>query len=329
MIGTNCKIVAFGEIMLRLSPQSYRRICDAACFDACYGGSEANVLACLSSLGNSTQYLTALPDTSVGDAAAKHLLSLGIGIDNIIRQGDTMGMYFLEEGFASRPSNVIYNRRHSEVTKLNVHSFDYDKIFEGCNIFHICGISFALSESVCELCFQFLKEAKSRGITVSFDFNYRAKLWSVDQAATIYRNIIPYVDILFCSERDLKVFLNTDVKGFYNLYNTKYLVVREREILSDSHHSVTATMYYKSLGSIERARLDKIEFDVLERIGGGDAFAGGVLHSLIQEPYDFLGALRFGIACFVLKHTVKGDVFTLNFSSVQSYLNDISKDVNR
>lgn len=322
-------VVAFGEIMLRLSPKDNGLICDARCFDACYGGSESNVLVCLSALGDNTQYLTALPATSTGDAAEKHLRALGVGTDHIVRQGETLGMYFLEEGFASRPSKVIYNRKHAEVTKLDPTAFNYDEIFADCDIFHICGISFALSESVCELCFHLLKEAKKRGIRTSFDFNYRAKLWSIESAAAVYRKIIPYIDILFCSERDLKTFLGTNINEFYTLYSVKNLIVREREILASGCHEAKASIYRCSKGAVECVATENAKFDVLERIGSGDAFVGGVLHSLLQAPDDAMSALRFGMACFVLKHTLKGDVFTLDSSAIKTYLNNISKDVSR
>lgn len=321
--------VSFGEIMLRLSPPAMQQIQNANSFDACYGGSEANVLACLSALGNKTAYLTALPATALGDATVKHLKACGVDTSHIIRKGDNMGMYFLEQGFGTRSSQVIYNRKNSEVTRLDANSFDFDKIFEGCTHFHICGISFALSKSSCELAFALLQNAKQRGIKTSFDFNYRAKLWSTEQAAPVYRKIIPFVDILFCSSLDLSTFLGTDIEHFYSNYSTELLIVREREIISSAEHSAKAAIYRQNGLDAECVATNSASFDVLDRIGSGDAFVGGVLHSLYNNPQSLTAALQTGMACFVLKHTLPGDTFTLNYAAVQAHIDNHSKDVSR
>ncbi len=324
-------MVAFGEIMLRLTPSNGGTIQTTANFDACYGGSEANVLACLSSLGNKTQYLTALPTSPVADAAVFHLRALGVGTDYILRSGDTMGMYFLEKGFGARGARVVYNRRYAEITKLTKDSFDYDSVFHSCSVFHISGISFALSPSVQELCFTLLSEAKKRQIPVSFDFNYRSKLWSETEAAEVYRKIIPYVDIVFCSNRDLSTFLGTDTTGFSEKYPTTILVVRDRGICSSGKHKTDARVYIQKNGTATCVASESATFDVLERIGSGDAFAGGFLDQWIRTPLDLSGTLKFAMACFILKHTIPGDTFSLDRASVENYLENISisKDVNR
>lgn len=325
----NKTIVSFGEIMLRLSPPDNGMICDSRQFSACYGGSESNVLVALSCLGNKTRFLTAVPENELGNAVIRHLCTYNVDTDRIVRRGDTLGMYFLENGFGKRPAKVIYNRRHAEVAGLSEVDFDYDSVFADCGLFHICGISFALSESSRKLSFRLLAEAKKRRIPVSFDFNYRSKLWTVEEAAKVYREIIEYVDILFCSERDLSTFLGTDVKNFYTKYNTTYLIVREREVLAEGKHAAHARMFRKIAENIECTKTPKTEFQVLERIGAGDAFVGGVLHALCADSGDIAGALQFGMTCFVLKHTVKGDVFTMDANTVKAYLNDLAKDVSR
>lgn len=325
----NKKIVAFGEIMLRLSPPDNSMIADANLFSACYGGCESNVLVCLSCLGNETEFLTAIPNNELGNAALKHLRAHNVGTKNIIQQGETLGMYFLEEGFEARPSKVVYNRKHSEVSKLTENAFDFDKVFEGCNIFHISGISFALSESVKKLCFQLLEEAKKRNITISFDFNYRKKLWTEEEAGKVYKEVIKYVDILFCSENDLKDFLDTDITNFYHECNSKYLIVRERKAAVSRRHTAKATVYYKTEDKIKSISSENLEINVLERIGSGDAFVGGVLHSLNKDPNNIKEALNFGTSCFILKHTLKGDVFTLDEKTVIEHFTTKSKDIKR
>lgn len=323
------KIVSFGEIMLRLTPPGNAMICDTKSFDACYGGTESNVLVFLSALGDETEYLTALPENELGSAVLRHLRSHGVGTKHILQAGDTLGMYFLEEGYDKRSSKVVYNRRHAQVTKLDEAAFDYDEIFKGCGLFHISGISFSLSPSVRRLCFKLLKEAKKRSIPVSFDFNYRSKLWSVEEAGEVYREIVKDVDILFCSALDLSTFLGTDADSFYEKYTAEYLIVREREVLSFGEHAAYASILHKTAEGITTVSVPKTAFRVLERIGSGDAFVAGVLHMLLKDREDTLSALRFGMTAFILKHTVKGDVLALDESTVKSYLNDLSKDVKR
>lgn len=304
-------------------------IYSAGSFDAYYGGSESNVLVCLAALGNETEYITAIPDNDLGNAVLRHLRSYRVGTGHIIKRGDNLGMYFLEEGFADRAAKVIYNRKHSEVNHMTEKDLNYDEIFKDCNIFHVSGISFAISENAKDLCFKLVKEAKKRNITVSFDFNYRSKLWTIEEAKKVYREIVENVDILFCSERDLKAFLDTDQERFYDTYKTGYLIVREREVCPDGKHAAKAKITYYKDGVLKTAEKNGVEFSVLERIGGGDAFAGGVLHGLNKDFEDIQSALELGIGCFVLKHTVKGDVFALSPNEVNAYLNDSLKDVRR
>lgn len=322
------KIVSFGEIMLKLTPSDNSMLCDTKSFTACYGGSEANVLVCLSSLGDKTEYLTAVPKNELGAGVIKHLKSYGVGTDNIIKKGDSLGMYFLQEGFGKRPNKVIYNRKQAVVNSVTTDEFCYDEIFNNCNLFHVCGISFCISENAKKLCFRFLEEAKKRNILISFDFNYRAKLCSMETAKLIYQEIIKYVDILFCSEQDLASFLDIDKKNFYSKYKTKYLIVREREILENGRHSATAEIFFRENEKVISEIVFSDEFPVIERIGSGDAFAGGVLHGLINGK-NIKDALSFGMECFVLKHTIKGDVFSLKENEIEDLINKSKKDVCR
>ena len=317
----NKTVVAFGEIMLRLTPPD--SILNAANFDASYGGSESNVLVTLSSLGNATRYLTKLPDNDLGRGAILHLQRYGVDCAEIICAGSNMGMYFFEPGFAARPAKVIYARKHAEVTTLQETDFDYEQVLADCGLLHISGISFALSASVEATCFRLLAEAKKRSIPISFDFNYRAKLWSVEQAAGVFRQIIPYTDIVFCSQRDLTAFLQVTRENFFDNYpNVQYLVVRERDILSKDTHKVRAEVFMEA-GSV--AKTEK-EFDVLERIGGGDAFAAGFLHGWLHFAGDMVHSLDFAVNCMALKHTVRGDVLAARQDEIET---SDAKDVRR
>ena len=199
---------------------------------------------------------------------------------------------------------------------------DYDWVFEDCAVFHISGISFALSASVQQLCFRLLEEAKKRNIPVSFDFNYRGKLWTTQQAAPVYRKIVPYVDTVFCSRLDLTAFLGLEEAGFFAAYpNVKQLVVRERDILSMDTHAIRAAVY-TSGGCVAQTQR---ELKVLERIGGGDAFAAGYLHGWLHFD-DVSRSLDFAAECFALKHTIRGDVLAATAEEIgMSGLKDVKR----
>lgn len=332
----NKKIVAFGEIMLRLSPENYREIKAAPSFEACYGGTESNVLAALSAWGNPTEYLSVIPQNEVGEGAVMHLKRLGVGTKQIARRGDTLGLYFLEFGFGERPSKVIYHRRHSAVTTVVPDDFDMDAVFEDCSLFHVSGISLALSEACRETAVTLAKEAKNRGVPVSFDFNYRAKLLSTEEAAPLYREIIPYVDVCFGNLFDLATFLGiqkdtveTTVQAFFDTYGASYLCYTEKKTLSSTQNERTGVLWTRGEGTPICHRAGPYAFDVLDRIGGGDSFTAGVLHRLNQDPDNVTEALLFGTACTVMKHTVKGDVLTMREEDILTFLHQKSKDVQR
>lgn len=311
-------IVAFGEILLRLAARG--TIAGSAAFDACYGGTEANVLACLSRLGHGTRYLTALPDNELGDAAKAHLRSFGIDLSHVVTGGNTLGMYFVSDGSGSRSANVVYNRAHSEFTKLDEDAFDYGAVLRGASLFHISGISFALSGSSRRLAFRLIAEAHARGIPVSFDFNYRAKLWGIEEAGEVFRRILPFVDIVLAAPRDLSAFLHVREEDFFKNYPCGCLVLRNRTAEEAARHSVEVRACKRGG---EPAESDKIYFPVREKIGGGDAFDGAFLHRYLQAPDDLTGAVNYAVAAFALKHTVAGDTFTGTERDILSYAEEL------
>ena len=313
----NGKILAFGEVMLRLSAGDIG-IAATEKFDACYGGTECNVLACLSQLGHNTKYITALPQTELGVATVNHIKSFGIDTSDIVMRGDVMGVYFTENGNGSRGSNVIYMRKFSEFTHLKDGDFDYDKVFDGVSLFHISGISLALSESSRTLAYKLIDEAKRRGIKVSFDFNYRAKLWDTATAGKYFRPVMDKADIVLASSLDMSVFLNTTEADYHDNYSSEYLVIRDRKILASDRHSVKVTIYRNDGKTIERYASPTVEFDVAEKIGGGDAFNGALLHGLLDGK-DIKSAALFAIATFALKHKIQGDTFSGTVEEVNTY----------
>ena len=309
------KIVAFGEIMMRLAAEG-DTIAESESFGACYGGTEANVLAAMSAFGHKTKYLTALPQTSLGEAVLAHLAKFGIDTSDVVVRGEFLGLYFSEDGKGSRGANVIYYRKFSEAAKLDEGDFDYDKVFDGAALFHISGISFALSASARRLSFRLMREAKRRGIPVSFDFNYRSRLWTTEEAGAVYREAVKYADIALASHLDLDVFLHTDEKGFFSSYHTcGRLVLRDRTVLAPDRHSVRVALLERD-GECRRS--SEYAFPVKEKIGGGDAFNAGILHALLSGK-GTEEAVAFAIAAFALKHTLKGDTFTLGEEDVLRY----------
>lgn len=325
------KIVAFGEILLRLTPEYGQSLETTQRLECCYGGSEANVMIALSSLGDKTSYITILPENSLGKAVEYHLHKYQIDTSYIQKQGSVLGSYYLEPGAGKLPSKVIYNRKCAEIAQIeeNYCPFDFDDIFNNCRLFHISGISFALSQNCQQLCFRFLEEAKKRMIPISFDFNYRKSLWSIEEAKKVYQKIVPYVDVLFCSSKDMEAFLDTTFEKFLTYSNCKYIIRRERQILSSTRHRAYSEIWHRKNHTYHHVAYDPFEFEVVERIGSGDAFCAGVLHALLANGENIEYALEFGMSCFELKHYCHGDTISLSEKEVLDFLNNQNKDIGR
>ena len=193
----NKKIIGFGEIMMRLTPTNHCLIKDSELYHVYYGGSETNVLITLSSLGLKTDYVSVIPENSIGEGAIRHLTKNNVDISNVVRKGDHLGIYFVEEGFGERPSNVIYNRDNSAIRDIDASDINAEKIFNGANAYFTSGISLALSTKTSDVAVDLAKKAKEMGLTVIFDFNYRSKLWSIEEAKEKFKEIIPYADVCF------------------------------------------------------------------------------------------------------------------------------------
>ncbi|MCH5159908.1 MAG: sugar kinase [Clostridiales bacterium] len=312
------KILAYGEIMLRLKATS-GSIADSKSFEACYGGTEANVLACMSGLGHETSYLTALPATELGQAVLNHLHSFNVDTGNVVVRGDTLGMYFVEDGTASRGSNVLYLRKHSEFTRLSENDVDFDKLFANVALFHVSGISFALSDSSRRLAYRLLEEARRRKVKISFDFNYRAKLWSVDVAREQFVKAASYADILLASTLDLTTFLRVSEEEFFERYCCDYLIIRDRKVLSATEHSVKVKVLHRTARGVDSYIFPETVYPVTEKIGGGDAFDGCILHALMAEPCSLKDTTVFGVAGFMMKHQQKGDTFSATEREVATF----------
>ena len=329
------KIVGFGEIMMRLTPTNHNFIKDADLYHVYYGGSETNVLITLSSLGCNTDYVSVIPKNSIGDGAIRHLSKNNVSISNVVRKGNQLGIYFVEQGFGERPSNVIYDRDNAAIRDIEVQDLNFDDIFNGAKYFFTSGISLALSTKTSNVAIELAKKAKEKGVKVIFDFNYRSRLWSKQEAKQRYNEIIPYVDICFGNLFDIKTFFDFDgsdeeiIKKFLQKYNINYLIHTTRKVFTASHNSLIGNAYYLENDNLKHIITEEYEFDILERVGGGDAFAGGTIYGLINNFSDIKNAIKIGVACDVLKHTELGDAFTQTLDDVNRFLSNQSKDIKR
>lgn len=326
------KIVAFGEIMLRLTPPDYTTITQAKNFIANYGGGEANVLVSLSHFEHNCEFLTKVPDNQLGDSAIQHLQSHNVETEHIAKGSSNLGMYFVETGFGGRPSKVLYNRKHSAITRIGINEIKYDKVFKDATWFHLSGITLALGSKVRDVAFKCLEYCKKYNVKVSFDFNYRSKLWTIEESKPYFKKVIPYVDVLFANYFDIHTILDLSLdqlsdnqndnkieisKKLISQTKIKYIFGTERIVHTAtdnelSSYCITKEGEYKTEGPIR--------FNIYDRIGAGDAFASGVIHGLITNYEDPQYALKFGLATSILKHTLYGDVSTLSTKEVEEFI---------
>ena len=323
------KVITMGEIMLRLSTPNYEKFIQADEFDINYGGGEANVAVSLANYGHDAEFVTAVPANELGDCAVAALRKYNVGTKNIARCGERLGIYYLESGSSVRPSKVVYDRAHSSISTATKADFDFDAIFKDADWFHFTGITPALSDSAAELTEEALKAAKARGVKVSVDLNFRKKLWSSEKAQKVMKNLMKYVDVCIGNEEDAELVLGykpgkTDVTsgelelaGYKSIfeqmvadYGFEYCVSSLRESHSASDNGWSACIYNSRTKEFYHSKTYRLH-PIVDRVGGGDSFAGGVICGLLDGK-DFKDALEFGVAASALKHTIPGD---FNFAS--------------
>ncbi len=324
------KITAFGEIMLRLSPPGYGRFLQTGSFDACFGGSEANVLLSLSAFGDETAYITKLPKNEIGDACIKELRSFGVNTDGIARGGERMGIYFLEKGASLRPGKVIYDRAHSSISTAEPTDFDFDTLLDGADVFHYTGITPALGDNVAEILLAALKTAKSKGIKVSCDLNYRSKLWAKEKAAGVMSELMPYTDILIANDGSLNDVFGISAGEYGKLKKEDYTGIAEKAANRFGFEAVALT-YRESMSASDNNYAgmlftngksyfsDIYPVHIVDRVGGGDAFAAGLIHALGTYT-DYNEIIGFAAAAGALKHTVEGDFNRVSVSEVEAVM---------
>ena len=321
-----------GEIMLRLSTPNNEKFIQADEFDINYGGGEANVAVSLANYGHEAQFVTAVPDNELGECAVAALRKYNVGTQNIARCGERLGIYYLESGSSMRPSKVVYDRAHSSISTATAADFDFDKIFEGVDWFHFTGITPAISDSAAVLTEEALKAAKKHGVKVSVDLNFRKKLWSSEKAQKVMKNLMQYVDVCIGNEEDAELCLgfkpdadveagHTDAEGYKGIFQQmmkefgfKYVVSTLRESFSATHNGWKAMIYNgEEFYTSKRYDIDPI----IDRVGGGDSFSGGIIHGLMTKPNQG-EALEFAVAASALKHTINGDFNLVSVEEVEA-----------
>lgn len=318
------KTVTFGEIMLRLSPPRKRRFVQADRFDAIYGGGEANVAVSLANYGLDSYFASKLPENEIGQACLNHLRRYGVGTDYLVRGGERLGIYFLEYGASQRGSKVVYDRAHSAVNDLDPQEIDWEAAFEDASWFHWTGITPALSEGPRRALEAALEAARRAGVTVSCDLNFRSKLWTEEEAQSVMRPLMEHVDVCIANEEDAERSLGlkaegTDVEagelseeGYFRLARTlkdemdfSTVAITLRESFSASKNGWSAVLHDDE-ECREPQRSSRYEIDLVDRVGGGDSFAGGLIYGLLTKA-STKEALEFAVAASCLKQTIPGD----------------------
>jgi 2-dehydro-3-deoxygluconokinase len=327
------KVVCLGEVLLRLNAPHHQRFAQAQSFECFYAGSEANVAVLLAQLGASAAFVTKVPDNDLGTTALKNIHSFGIDTKNSILTGDRMGLYFTELGTSTRPSRVIYDRTNSSFANLKPGEIDWGEVFEGVSWFHWSGISAAVSQSAADVCAEAIAEAKKRNMTISVDFNYRSKLWQYGKTpAQVMPSLLAQCDVILCDFDAVKLYLGLEQVKTGNkeeafkqscpaikskLPSAKTIAMTFRE-----NSASGMDLYSGAVFQNNQAHFSKTFSlgEIIDRIGSGDAFMGGLIYALMQG-WEAQRVAQFAAACGVLKHSMPGDFTILKKEEVESFLN--------
>lgn len=328
------KIVTFGEIMLRLAPEGYNRLFQNDRMMATFGGAEANVAVSLAEFGLDSSYVTKLPKGPIGEGAVSSLRFFGVDTKSIVRGGSRLGIYYMEKGASQRPSLCIYDRANSAIAECSPEDFDWNEIFKDACWFHFTGITPALGDNVAETLMQALVTAKELGITVSCDINYRSKLWSREKASAVMTKLMEYVDICISNEEDafdvfgIKAGDSDASKGIIEEESYKEVARKLVERFGLKYAAITMRSSKSANDNDWQALLsdgnnfylsEKYSIHIVDRVGGGDSFAAGLIYSLIngKEPAE---AVSFATAASCLKQTIEGDFNRVTVAEVEKLM---------
>jgi len=327
------RIVTFGELMLRLQPYNYERFVQCDNVEFSFGGGEANVAVSLANYGMKAAFVTKLPEHSIGQSAVNSLRRYGVDTDLIVRGGDRIGIYFNEKGASQRGSVCIYDRAHSAISQADPSEFNWDEIFQGADWFHFTGITPALGENLVQICKDACVAAKARGIKISCDLNYRGKLWTRDQARAAMTELCQYVDVCISNEEDAKDVFGieaeaTDIyagtlnhegyksvaKQLADKFGFEMVAITLRESHSAFDNGWSAMLY--NVAKDEYCFSKKYDLHIIDRVGGGDSFGGGLIYSLLTGK-DTQAAVEFAVAASALKHSIGGDYNMVTLAEVE------------
>jgi len=336
------KVVTFGEIMLRLAPQGFLRFSQASSFDVVYGGGESNVAVSLANYGVPVDFVTRLPDNDIGQCAMMEMRKRGVGTGKMVYGGDRLGIYFLETGAVARGSKVVYDRAHSAMSEIQPGMVDWNEVFKDASWFHWTGITPAISQSAADVCMEAVQVADKMGLTISTDLNYRAKLWKYCDDAKreeIMTELTSHCDIVLGNEEDAEMHFGIKPEGIsvqtegHNVKAEAFLSVCQqmmtkfpkakkvittlRGSISASHNTWAGVLYDGS--KMYETRQYQIT-DIVDRVGGGDSFMGGLIYGLLTHPDNDQSALDFAVAASALKHTIKGDANLATVSEVEKLM---------
>ena len=326
------KVVTFGELMLRLAPENYLRFLQSNRYQATFGGAEANVAVSLANYGVDACFVSKLPSHEIGQAAVNSLRAFGVDTSKVVRGGERVGIYYCEKGASQRPSKVVYDRAYSSIAMAKKGDFNWDEIFEGADWFHFTGITPALSDDVAEITIEACKAAKAKGILISCDLNFRKKLWSKQKAGEVMGEVCKYVDYCIANEEDAKDVFgieadNTDIyggkldrEGYISVakklterFNFKGVAITLRESKSANDNDWSGMLYTNGQAHFSK----KYSIHIVDRVGGGDSFGGGLIYSLVngKEPQQ---AIEFAVAASCLKHSIEGDYNMVSVAEVEN-----------
>ncbi|MCY1634324.1 MULTISPECIES: sugar kinase [Marinifilum] len=333
------KVITFGEIMLRLATPGYERFSQASSFTATYGGGEANVAVSLANYGIESSFVTRLPKNDIARACEMDLKKYGVNTDDIIYGGDRLGIYFLETGAVSRGSKVVYDRAHSAISQIEKGMIDWGKVFEGVSWFHWTGITPAISQGAADVCLEAIKAANERGITVSCDLNYRKNLWKYGKSAgEVMPELVAGTDVVLGNEEDAAMVLGihpegVDVTGGHveadaylsvsqqimkQFPRCKKVITTLRGSINANHNSWSGVLYDGK--ELFKANNTYQITHIVDRVGGGDSFMGGLIYGLLTWPNDDQKALNFAVAASCLKHTIYGDYNQVTVEEVEKLM---------
>ncbi|MFC3927114.1 sugar kinase [Streptococcus caprae] len=342
------KIVAFGEIMLRLSPPQHQTLTQATTLDCQFGGSELNVLSTLGQLGYPVSLVSAIPDNDLGHMAESFLFAHQIGQDQVLKKGERLGIYYYQKGFSLRTSRVLYDRKYSAFYESKLSDYDVEAICQDMSWLHISGITVALNPEIYQIALELMTQAKARGIPISFDLNYRESLWeSFEQARQSLSKLVALADVCIGLEplsllmddgqdlkdslgltrpyRDREILLEV-LREMAERYQLKTIAFTEREIGATNEYILKAYLYDGQEQKLHET--DREAIQVLDRVGTGDAFTAGIIYGLLENSSP-QQTLEIAMASFKFKHTIEGDINIVTKKDIEQLMNKGAQDIKR